>query len=472
MQYRLTLRQKLSLTVAPLMLMGVIISLITWRSLRENATPLIEAQQLRSLALSSLALLLTQDDATKTMMLDPDNPGSNLRKIKAYDENQRVLAQIAKVSSSGEVRKIVHAMTDLDAKVLRDIDTSVLEAVGDNKMDKARQLYFGTYEPKRAEYEAYVRKLVGMAEQNSKLAEARLQRSNSSSLHNILTALAIGLSLVALCLTGLARSVTKSMHFVVKRLRQEHEAAASSTDLIRAASRSVSEGVSLTADSIGEIDQSVSDFAAGLQVTCDHAAFARESSSKAVSNADRASEAIEQLVAATREAERSSHQIISIIKVIDDISFKTNILALNAAVEAARAGQAGLGFSVVADEVRNLAKSSASAAQETADLIQASVEKSKQGFAMSERAAGALAGTITESHRIDGIIGEIASNARSQNENLQQITASLNRIGNVGQKSAQDAEKSHKVAETLTQRTSSMEEVIGELVALVGAPKE
>lgn len=464
----LTLRQKLYLTVVPLMVMGAVISCTTWQSLRENAAPLIQAQRLRGLALTSLSLLLTQDDATKTMMLDPDNPDSNMRKIKAYDENQKVLKQIEQLTASAEVRETMRQMTDLDARILRDIDTSVLEAVGDGKMDKARQLYFGTYEPQRAKYETYVRKLVHISEQDSKIAESRLQANNRNSLRNILSALAIGLALVTLCLALVTRSITARMNRVVSRLTHEYEELRASTEMIRDASCSVSEGVSSTASAIKQIDSSVTDFANSLRATSDHAKSAQNCSSKAVESADYASGALQQLVAAIQEAQKSSNQVMHIIKVIDEISFKTNILALNAAVEAARAGEAGLGFSVVADEVRNLAKRSADAAQETTTLIEASVSKSKQAFGESERAAHALADTIAQAHRIHGVIGEIATHSQSQNENIRHITESLDHIGNIGQKSAQEAEKSQSVAETLSLRSTSMDEVIQDLVTVVG----
>jgi methyl-accepting chemotaxis protein len=86
-----------------------------------------------------------------------------------------------------------------------------------------------------------------------------------------------------------------------------------------------------------------------------------------------ANEVLQSLGASIGEMSSSSEQIGKIIRVIDDIAFQTNILALNAAVEAARAGDAGQGFAVVADEVRGLAQRSASAARDTAELIDASV---------------------------------------------------------------------------------------------------
>ncbi|HEX4807587.1 MAG TPA: methyl-accepting chemotaxis protein [Bryobacteraceae bacterium] len=465
---RLTLAQRMYITLVPLALMGLIIGLITWRSLRDNATPLIHAQKLKELALTSLSLLITQDDATKTMMLDPDNPTSNMRKIKAYDENQKVIAQIKALSSSSKVRETIDQMSDLDAKVLRDIDTSVLEAVGDGKAAKATQLYFGTYEPQRAKYEAYVRKLVEISEGESKAAAAQLERSNAISLRNILGALLIGLAIVTACLAYLAQTITKRMTRVVSRLNQEHTAVQSSTELMTSASRSLSDGVCSTSAAIQEIDSTVCDFASRLKTNDEHAASARESSAKAVRNADHASDAINRLVEATKEAQKSSDQVLSVIKVINDISFKTNLLALNAAIEAARVGELGAGFSVVADEVRNLARSSAEAARETADLVQASVQKTKQGYEISERAAEALAATISEAHHIHGVIDEIASNSRVQSENITQITQSLNHIGNIGQKSAQEAETTHRTSEKLRSRSHAVEEIIEELVGLVG----
>ena len=151
---RLTLAQRMYLALVPLRLMGLVIALITARSLRDNATPLIQAQQLKELALTSFSLLMTQDDSTKTMMLDPDNPTLNMRKIKAYDENQKVIAKIKALGGSAAVRDTINQMSDLDARVLRDIDTSILEAVGDGKAEKVKRLYLASYEQQREQYEA------------------------------------------------------------------------------------------------------------------------------------------------------------------------------------------------------------------------------------------------------------------------------------------------------------------------------
>ncbi len=96
------------------------------------------------------------------------------------------------------------------------------------------------------------------------------------------------------------------------------------------------------------------------------------------------------MLAAMDDIELSSDEISKIIKVIDDIAFQINILALNAAVEAARAGDAGLGFAVVAEEVRTLAHKSAEAAKNTTDIIQKNIDNSSHGVEIARKAFGSV----------------------------------------------------------------------------------
>ncbi len=96
-------------------------------------------------------------------------------------------------------------------------------------------------------------------------------------------------------------------------------------------------------------------------------------------DADTIMNQVSELQKALTEIDDNSKQILQINKIVNDISFQTNLLALNASVEASRAGETGKGFSVVADEVKELATKSAELARETSGLIQNAMESIKRG---------------------------------------------------------------------------------------------
>ena len=148
----------------------------------------------------------------------------------------------------------------------------------------------------------------------------------------------------------------------------------------------VSDGTAvLSRNSVGEasaaedLANAVNEVAARIKSNADEASRAREMTAEADTYANRGMENMRRMTEAIADIERTASEIETIIGVIDDIAFQTNILALNAAVEAARAGDAGRGFAVVADEVRNLAIKSAEASSQTRELIENSMRSVVNG---------------------------------------------------------------------------------------------
>jgi methyl-accepting chemotaxis protein len=171
---------------------------------------------------------------------------------------------------------------------------------------------------------------------------------------------------------------------------------------------------------------------------------------------------------------KSSDQIGEIIQVIDDIADQTNLLALNAAIEAARAGEQGRGFAVVADEVRKLAERTTKATKEIAGMIKQiqkdttgavesmskGTDEVEKGKALADKAGESLKEIICGAEMVVDVVNQVAAASEEQSSTSEQISKSIETINNIAQENAGGISQIAKASEDLNCLTDSLQELI------------
>ena len=191
-----------------------------------------------------------------------------------------------------------------------------------------------------------------------------------------------------------------------------------------------------------------------------NSASAMEQALRAGGYVEESARDVKEMVDAMDEISTSSREIGKIIATIENIAFQTNILALNAAVEAARAGSAGKGFSVVADEVRNLAAKSDEAAKATKELISSSIASVKNGDEIVKRVESSLESTIQAAGRAVGEIELIAKAVEEEAKSIAQVTEGIEQISAVVQTNSATSEESAAASEELSAQAAMVKGVL------------
>lgn len=186
------------------------------------------------------------------------------------------------------------------------------------------------------------------------------------------------------------------------------------------------------------------------------------------------SEEVNNFASTVRDLGTSSDKIGEIVSVINDIADQTNLLALNAAIEAARAGEQGRGFAVVADEVRKLAERTGSATKEISSMIEglqhdtgnvvtameASTENVDKGVSLANSAGDSLDKILTMSDNVGSMVAQIATAAEQQSAVAGEISNNVESFSRLSQENASGAEESMRSSEELAKTSEELSDVV------------
>jgi methyl-accepting chemotaxis protein/methyl-accepting chemotaxis protein-1 (serine sensor receptor) len=180
-----------------------------------------------------------------------------------------------------------------------------------------------------------------------------------------------------------------------------------------------------------------------------------------------ANRAVQEMMASMDAINTSSQKVAKIIEVIDGIVFQTNILALNAAVEAARAGESGLGFAVVAGEVRTLAQRAGQAARDSAAVIEESVAKAAAGKNQLDQIAQSIQSLAEDASSVRGLIQNVEASSEEQTRGIGQVSKAIAQMERVTQDTAARAEESASAAHQMSAQSRVLREIVASLITLV-----
>ncbi|MFO7445554.1 MAG: methyl-accepting chemotaxis protein [Ignavibacteriaceae bacterium] len=283
-------------------------------------------------------------------------------------------------------------------------------------------------------------------------------------------------------------SVAESMTEALSKITESVHATASASTEISSSTEEMAAGSQEQSSQTREIAASIEQMTKTIIETTRNATTAAENAKKAgqiagdggkvvedtVEGMKKIAEVVSSSAETVKKLGKSSDQIGEIIQVIDDIADQTNLLALNAAIEAARAGEQGRGFAVVADEVRKLAERTTKATKEIAEMIKQiqkdtldavssmnkGTEEVDKGRKLANSAGESLKEIITASAKVLDDVTQVASASEEQSAAAEEVSRNIEAISNVTHETAAGIQQVAGAAEDLNRLTDNLQKLI------------
>jgi methyl-accepting chemotaxis protein len=284
-------------------------------------------------------------------------------------------------------------------------------------------------------------------------------------------------------------SARKSLVKLITELSAHAQVVSDSSGELAKSSENLSTSTHQQSEAAASIAAAVEELAVSVSHVADNAREARDLSTQAkavsregttiiggvVNEVGFIAQSVQKASGVIEELGRQSFKIRSIVKVIDEVADQTNLLALNAAIEAARAGEQGRGFAVVADEVRTLAERTGAATKEIQAMVESiaggtgdavgsmkiGVQKLDSGVALAQQAGAAIGSIDMNTQQLATTVEGISAAIEEQRSAADEIARQVERIAQMAARNSVDTEQTGATAKRLAGMSAELKAALG-----------